>query len=168
MLKSVEVQEAEFLQWVDIGEWIVQPDGYVDWARQGDEIVRNPEQIKVRIGFHLLNNSTRPLSIRSVRTVLEIGPDMPVTSYVVEEEREIPPKGEYGVVIDTVFEGIQVFGYILDRLLIVAKVHVDFTNALRKPGHAEFERLVRCGVTVETTSISRGHVSNEIKTVTAR
>ncbi len=170
MLKSVEVQEAEFLQWIDIGEWTVQPDEYVDWARQGDQIIRKPEQIKVRIAFHLLNNSTRPLSICSVHTAFEIGPEKPptVTSYVVEEEMEVPPKGEYGVVIDTVFTGIQVFGYVMDMLAMVATVQVDFTNALKKPGQAQFERLVRCGIACETSCISRGHVSKEIKSESAK
>lgn len=158
---SLKVQEAEFVQWVDIGGWSVEKDPDVHWVRSGTQIHQHPGEMKVRTRFPLLNNTTRPLFIGSVQTVLEIGPEKTIKTFLIEESRQVPPKGEYSVVIDLKFTEPQVTQYIAFTLFVLATVHVHFSNALGKPDEVTFQRLVGCRAGEETHTVTQGHIAKE-------
>jgi hypothetical protein len=159
--ESLAIQEAEFFQWVDIGEWKVEKDPEIHWVRV-DNKIQYTGPLKVRISFPLLNNTARPLSIHSVQILLETGPEKTAQTFSVGENMQVPPKGEYSVVIDTVFTESHVLHYIEFTLFILARVQVRFSNALGKPDGVTFLRLVACRVDEGTRSVSKGHKAEEI------
>lgn len=158
--RSIEVQEAEFVQWIDIGDWSIEYDrSEYQLARAGHQIANHPGEMKVRLSFPLFNNTTRPLFIKSVRTLLTIGAEKVFKNFTTEESLPVPPKDEYKVIIDTILNEAQVTGYIAYTLLIEATVEVNFSNALQKPAFAAFQRLVACRAFEDTQTMSKGHVS---------
>lgn len=160
MRRSIEVQEAEFAQWLDIGKWVVEYDrSEYQLARSGSQIFNHPGKMKVRISFPLLNNTARPLFIKSVRTLLAIGTEKVFKAFLTEESITVPPKDEYRVVINTTLDKEQVTGYIAYTLPIEASVQVNFSNALHIPDYAGFRRLVMCNAFDGITTVSKGHVS---------
>lgn len=160
--RSLEVQEAEFFQWLDIGNWSIEydPDA-APWGRSGIQILNHPGALKVRLRFPLINNTPRPLFIHSVRTLLEIGPDKTARQFVVEEPSQVPPRSEYSVVIDTVLTEAHVTQYIAYTLFIEANVRVSFSNALGKPDEGRFGRLIACRWSEDTATVSKGHKSEQ-------
>ncbi len=160
---SLKIQEAEFVQWIDIGEWSIEYDrSTYQWSKSGPQIFNHPGEMKVRLSFPLFNNTARPLFIKSVRTLLAIGAEKVFKTFSTEESITVPPKDEYRVVIDMTLDKEQVTGYIAYTLSIEAVVQVNFSNALHKPDYAGFRRLVMCNVLDGITTVSKGHVSEEI------
>ena len=161
MKRSIEVQEAEFFQWLDMGRWKVEKDFEFRWNEINGRIQNPGHPLKMRISFPLINNTTRPLSITSVGVSLEIGPDKTCREFVVEERWEVPPKDEYSVVIDTIFSESHVTQYVALRLFIIAAVRVNFLNALGKAGEAKFLRMVDCRAGEKSITTSKGHIAKE-------
>ncbi|HTY85228.1 MAG TPA: hypothetical protein VMB19_13475, partial [Silvibacterium sp.] len=162
MRRSIEVQEAEFAQWLDIGEWGIEYDRKnYQLGRSGTQVFNHPGEMEVRISFRLFNNTARPLFIKSVRTLLAIGTEKVFKTFSTEESVTMPPKDEYRVVIDTILDKDQVTGYIAYMLPIEAAVEVNFLNALHKPEYAGFQRLVMCNAFDGITTVSKGHVCKE-------
>ena len=160
---SLKIQEAEFVQWVDIGEWKIEYDrGVYRLSRSGTQIFNHPGEMMVRLSFPLFNNTARPLFIKSVRTLLAIGTEKVFKTFSTDESITVPPKDEYRVVIDTTLDKEQVTGYIAYMLPIEAVVQVNFSNALHKPDYAGFRRLVMCNAFDGITTVSKGHLSKEI------
>lgn len=155
--RSLEIQEAEFAQWLDIGDWSLEPDRKVQWSRSGTEIQNHPGELEVKIKFPLKNSTIRPLDIHSVRVSLEVGYEKVNSTFVVEENMQVPPKEEYSVVLDTVLTELQATNYIAHKLLILASVHVRFSNALGKGDTASFNRLICSRWAEDTKTISKGH-----------
>ena len=100
--RSVEVQEAEFVQWVDMGDCAIEYDRAVYQLGRSHvsgtpamQVCGHPGPMKMRFSFPLLNNTTRPLFIKSVRTVLTIGPQKTIKTFLTEEGKLVPPKDEY-------------------------------------------------------------------------
>lgn len=161
--RSIEVQEAEFVQWIDIGEWKIEYDrGVYQLSRSGTQIFNHPGEMEVRLSFPLFNNTVRPLFIKSVRTLLAIGTEKVFKTFSTEESITVPPKDEYRVVIYITLDKEQVTGYIAYTLPIEVVVEVNFSNALHKPDYAGFRRLVMCNAFDGITTVSKGHVSKEI------
>ena len=157
---SLRVQEAEFVQWLDIGEWAVGYDrSAYQLGRSGTQIFNHPGEMKVRLSFPLFNNTTRPLFVKSVRTLLTFGPEKAVKTFMTEESTPVPPKDEYRVVIDTILNKDQVTQYIAHTLFIEVIVQVKFSNALHKPDDASFQRLVQCNAFDGVDTVSKGHVA---------
>jgi hypothetical protein len=163
MKRSIVVQEAEFVQWIDIGEWKIEYDrGVYQLTRSETKIFNHPGEMKVKLSFPLLNNTARPLFIKSVRTLLAIGTEKVFKTFSTEESIPVPPKDEYRVVIDMTLDKEQVTGYIAYTLPIEAVVEVNFSNALHKPDYAGFRRLVVCNAFDGITTVSKGHASKQI------
>ncbi len=106
--KSVEVQEADFYQWLDIGDFSIERDSFTAWENEAREFkpvaTYTGGKTEVRISFSLTNNTSRQLCIRDVRTNLAIGTERKYSAFVTEEALWVPPKNEYRVVIDTVLD----------------------------------------------------------------
>jgi hypothetical protein len=163
MQRSIEVQEAEFAQWLDIGEWAIEHDRSVHFSRSGNQVFNAPDELKVRLSFPLLNNTSRPLFIKFVRTLLAIGTIKAFKTFMTEENESlsVPPKDEYRVEIDTILDKDQVLEYIGYTFPIEAVVMVKFSNALNKPEDASFRRLIMCNAFEGITTVSKGHISKE-------
>jgi hypothetical protein len=162
MRRSIEVQEAEFFQWVDIGEWKVEKNPDIHWVRVNDKI-QHSGPLKVRISFPLLNNTTRPLSVNSVQIVLEIGSEKTLRKFVLGENMQVPPRGEYSVVIDTTLTDNHAMQYITLTLFILGAVQVRFSNALGNPDGVAFRRLVASRADEGTRTVSQGHKAEEVE-----
>jgi hypothetical protein len=164
MQRSIEVQEAEFVQWLDIGEWKIEYDrSKHQLGRSGHQASHHPPgPMEVRLSFPLLNNTTRPLYINSVKTILTIGPEKDVKTFVTEEHISAPPKDEYRVVIDTTISEDQITQYVAFALFVEAVVHVQFLNALKKPDEAQFLRLTYFNVFDGNETVSKGHVAKQV------
>lgn len=168
--RSVEVQEAEFVQWVDMGDCAIEYDRAVYQLGRSHvsgtpamQVCGHPGPMKMRFSFPLLNNTTRPLFIKSVRTVLTIGPQKTIKTFLTEEGRLVPPKDEYRVVIDMTIDNDAVTQYIAYSLFIETAVHVQFSNALQKPGEVAFLRLFGGSAFDGASTVSKGHIAHEAK-----
>jgi hypothetical protein len=164
--RSIEVQEAEFVQWVDIGDWEVEEQpgsNQRGWSRSETNIQRHPGAMKFRISFPLLNNTPRPLFIHSVRTELVIGSEKIKREFLTKESLEVPPKSAYTTVIDTELTYGNVTEWLAYRVPILAVVDVSFSNAIGKKEITKFERLVtsRWGPDGETRTVSKGHKAEQ-------
>jgi hypothetical protein len=147
MKRSIEVQEAEFLQWLEIGEWEIKSDAVRDFE--------NPREIDVRIKFSVLNNTKQILTICRVRTNLQMGPAI---NYLGSEKKDIPPKGSYSVLIDTKLTAQQVDAFFGNLLFISANIRVEYENALKKSDMAEFQTIIMGGKD-RIQTLSKGYIS---------
>lgn len=166
MRKSIEVQEAEFLQWVDIGDWEVEEQPASNqrgWGRSGTNIQGHPGAMKFRISFPLHNNTPRPLYIHSVRTELVIGSEKIKREFLTKESLLVPPKSAYTTVIDTELTYDNVTEWLTYSVPILAAVDVSFSNAIGKKEMTRFERLVtsRWGPDGGTRTVSKGHKAEQ-------
>jgi len=157
---SIRIQEAEYFQWVDVGNWSIKPDTPIDFQLSGEVVLKKPHAVAVRITYSVLNNTPRPLFIREVRTKLQFIPSDLCRVWIVSEKREVAPKGDYKVIIDTKLEGFQVDLYITNRCAIPAIVEVQFANALGEPASADFLLFVQGGIDAISSS-SKGYVSKQ-------
>jgi hypothetical protein len=166
MRDSLKVQEAEFFQWLDMGDWEVEPldEKRGGWSRCGTQIQGHPGPMNFRISFQLANNTLRPLFIHYARINLEIGSEKSKKDFLVEEAIQVPPKSEYKVVIDTKFTHDNVTEWLAYSVPILGVVDVGFSNALGRRDETRFERLVtsRWGPDGGTSTVSRGHKAEQI------
>ncbi|HEY2470482.1 MAG TPA: hypothetical protein VGI45_21985 [Terracidiphilus sp.] len=159
---SLKVQEAEFVQWLDIGEWGIHYDRSVyRLERTGHEVSNHPGEMKVRLSFPLVNNTTRPLFIKSVRTLLTIGPEKTIKVFVTDESIPVPPKDEYKVLINMVLSPDHVTHFAVFQLFIESAVQVKFSNALKKSDEASFRRLFTCNAFDGSSTVTKGHIAKE-------
>ena len=56
------------------------------------QVCGHPGPMKMRFSFPLLNNTTRPLFIKSVRTVLTIGPQKTIKTFLTERGQACSPE----------------------------------------------------------------------------
>jgi hypothetical protein len=159
--RSLLVQEAEFFQWLDMGDWSFEQDPQTNWTSSGYKETTPTGPMKARISFSLANNTSRKLFVRYVRTTLIIGADRDHCAFATEEATEVPPKNEYKVVIDIVLNEAQVNSYTMFMLPIEAFVHVRFDNALKNPSDSDFRRLIYCHYKTAPRVISKGYISKK-------
>jgi hypothetical protein len=149
--RSIEMQEAEFVQWLDMG----------DWSVEQDTVATHAGTMAVQIIFPLVNNTTRPLFIQHVRTTLIIGTDRTHSVFRTEDAKKIPPKDEYRVVIDTAFNSRQVLSFVTCGILIESFVSVKLFNALNIATDADFQRLIHARGGEKTITVTKGHTSKQ-------
>jgi len=148
--RSAEVQEAEFIQWVDIGNWSIKHIApVIDFDVVGNTVARKPKEIDITMLFSVLNNTSRPLTIGEVATSLQVAYWPTWKEFTVSERRRLPPKGEFTVSIDLRLEGNEVDRYIMNALYISIAVVVTFENALGLSDKTSFPRFAACGINAQ-------------------
>ena len=132
MRKSVALQEVGLRQWVDIEEWGVAPEKYVE------ERMR-PGSITLNITFHIVNHTKIPLTICGITS--KVGSQ----TLDVREKDVLAPDNSYPVIVPMVLTGEQITEYFANKFLFSIRGFVIYLDALETERQQTFGQLGTCG-----------------------
>jgi uncharacterized protein (UPF0333 family) len=142
---SVEIQEVEFRQWVDIADWEIDtspPKLYSDIFAPGSA---KPKDVLLNVTFAVVNPTPRPLAVAVIATDLQVMGWPSWRYFNVDERREIAPQGKYGVMMSISLTGDEVDRFWADGQFVSVVVYVSYENSLGQKSDWSFPFMSKFG-----------------------